>query len=210
MIRVKATREGCLDQRTASGYIVERHVPFVALPDREALYRVVRIHNPLTTRECLAFVLDIGPWNVSDYDYVFGGARPQAESGVDRTGRHTNGAGIDLGEYVWFALGLSDNTLVDWQFVECGRVDLVRWRVDGSIELSDICQSQRWILRDCLTALELAGLSHDDAVIYAGWAFGSDARYQRAVADESLTDAQYARLSIAASGDGMHPVGPPI
>ena len=49
--------------------------------------------------------------------YVFGGARPQAESGTDSTGRPTNGAGIDLGERVWAELGMLDNGQVDWEFV---------------------------------------------------------------------------------------------
>ena len=43
--------------------------------------------------------------------YVFRGARPQAESGTDSTGRPTNGAGIDLGERVWSQLGMLDNGL---------------------------------------------------------------------------------------------------
>jgi hypothetical protein len=33
-------------------------------------------------------------------------------------GRTTNGAGIDLGEYVWKALGMTDNTEVQWEFLE--------------------------------------------------------------------------------------------
>jgi hypothetical protein len=61
-----------------------------------------------------ALVLDVGPWN--DTAYVFGGARPQPESGIDHFGRPTNGAGIDLGEAVWTALELVDNMEVDWDF----------------------------------------------------------------------------------------------
>jgi hypothetical protein len=36
---------------------------------------------------------------------------------MDMTGRKTNGAGIDLGEVVWKALGMKDNTEVSWEFV---------------------------------------------------------------------------------------------
>jgi len=45
------------------------------------------------------------------------GKRPQAESGTDTRGRKTNGAGIDLGEAVWAALGETDNSEVEWEFV---------------------------------------------------------------------------------------------
>jgi hypothetical protein len=48
---------------------------------------------------------------------VFGGQRPQAESGIDAEGRPTNGAGIDLGEKVWTLLGMTDNGDVDWEFI---------------------------------------------------------------------------------------------
>ena len=37
MITVKATREGLTGQKTASGYVVETSVPFVALPSQAAL-----------------------------------------------------------------------------------------------------------------------------------------------------------------------------
>jgi hypothetical protein len=62
-------------------------------------------------------VLDVGPWNEHDDDYVFGTARPAAELGhsVSNTG-HINGAGIDLGEAVWKALEMKDNGEVEWRF----------------------------------------------------------------------------------------------
>jgi hypothetical protein len=58
----------------------------------------VRLTNPANGRTTIAIVLDVGPWNEQDEDYVFGLARPAAERGVDTRGRPTNGAGIDLGE----------------------------------------------------------------------------------------------------------------
>lgn len=113
---IKATREGLIGHKTASGYVIDVHVPFVALPDVSALFKVVRINA--NGRSVLALVLDVGPWNVRDKDYVFGGARPQAECGRDYFFRATNKAGIDLGEYVWNYLEMKDNTNVDWEFVE--------------------------------------------------------------------------------------------
>jgi hypothetical protein len=115
--RVKATREGLVGRRTASGYVIDTVVPFVALPHHAALHLFVRVTNPLNGRTTLAIVLDVGPWNERDQDYVFGLARPAAEAGVDTRGRPTNGAGIDLGERVWRALGMTDNTDVEWVFL---------------------------------------------------------------------------------------------
>ncbi len=87
MITVKATREGLIGAKEYSG------------------------------KSVVALVLDVGPWNINDTRYVFMGSRPQAESGIDLTNRITNGAGIDLGEYVWNHLGLKDNDRVSWEFL---------------------------------------------------------------------------------------------
>lgn len=118
MIRVKATREGLEGKTTASGYVIDPHVPFVALPSRAALHRAVRVRNPINGAIVEALVLDTGPFNEHDDEYVFRGARPQAESGLSVSGAGTNGAGIDLGGYVWHALGMRDNTEVEWEFVD--------------------------------------------------------------------------------------------
>lgn len=117
MIAVKATREGLKGQKTSSGYVIDGFVPFVALPSCAALLKVIRISNPANGMQVLAMVLDVGPWNEHDDAYVFNGQRPAAESGTDTRGRQTNGAGIDLGERVWNALGMTDNTDVEWEFV---------------------------------------------------------------------------------------------
>lgn len=118
MIQVKATREGLVGKTTYSGYVIDTVVPFVALPSVRAIHRLVRIVNVLLPDVyCYAFVLDVGPWNEHDDAYVFSGARPQAESGKDASGRVTNGAGIDFGQYVWNALGMKDNGLVQWEFI---------------------------------------------------------------------------------------------
>jgi hypothetical protein len=118
MMRVKATREGLIGFRTSSGYVIDLVVPFVALPSTNALSRFVRLRNPANNRTAYAVVLDVGPWNEHDDAYVFGGARPAAELGVDDRGRATNGAGIDLGEHVWRLLDLTDNGPIEWEFLE--------------------------------------------------------------------------------------------
>lgn len=117
MVAVKATREGLVGGKTASGYVIDTVVPFVALPSTDALFRFVRLHNPLNGKRTLAVVLDVGPWNEHDDLYVFGVKRPGAETGTDTRGRVTNGAGIDLGERVWRELGMVDNSTVEWEFL---------------------------------------------------------------------------------------------
>lgn len=109
---VKATREGLVGHVTATGYIIDTVVPFVALPSEAAKQRLIQIANPATGKSCYAFVLDVGPWFISDDAYVLDGQRPRAESAPN-----TNGAGIDLGEKVWALLGMTDNGPVSWEFV---------------------------------------------------------------------------------------------
>lgn len=114
---VKATREGLIGGKTASGYIVDKVVPFVALPSVNALHKFVRVTNPANGKSTLAIVLDVGPWNEYDDAYVFRGHRPYAETGIDTRNRKTNHAGIDLSEAVWRALDMKDNTNVSWEFI---------------------------------------------------------------------------------------------
>jgi len=114
---VKATREGLVGQKTATGWPIDTIFPFVALPSHQALGKWVKIKNPLNGKECCAQVRDVGPFNEHDEDYVFRGARPWAERGLSVSGKGTNGAGIDLGEAVWHLLGMDDNTQVEWEFV---------------------------------------------------------------------------------------------
>lgn len=116
-MRVKATREGLIGGKTASGYKVDDVVPFVALPAKRALHKFVKLYNPENGNSCIAIVLDVGPWNTDDESYVFLNARPQSETGVDRTGRPTNKAGIDLSEKVWKLLGMKENTIIEWEFI---------------------------------------------------------------------------------------------
>lgn len=117
MITVKSTREGLLGSRTSSGYIIDTVVSFVALPSTKALGRFVKVVNPANGRSTYAQVLDVGPWNENDDEYVFSGARPQSEMGVSVSGHGTNKSGIDLGEAVWRALGMTGNDPVSWEFL---------------------------------------------------------------------------------------------
>lgn len=120
-MRVMATREGLIGKKTASGWNITPFMPYVALPSAKALYRFVRVTNQVNDRSVIAIVLDVGPHSDCDDAYVLGGERPQAEhgisivNGVQAVARNT--AGIDLGENVWNALAMPNNTEVDWWFL---------------------------------------------------------------------------------------------
>ena len=122
-MQVLATREGLTGKRTATGWIIDDHVAFCALPSRKALHRHVRITNLKNGATAIAEVLDVGPWSEEDDGYVFNQRRPMAEFnqrkmlGKPVEKHHTNGAGIDLGEKVWNVLDMQDNSEVDWEFV---------------------------------------------------------------------------------------------
>lgn len=127
MITVKATREGLVGKPTATGFKIDTKTPFIALPSTKALYQFVSLHCMETDKRCLAIVLDVGPWNIDDYKYVFEGERPLSEQRIkyspETKGRiegDTNGAGIDLGEAVWNQLGLPSkggSATIEWAFV---------------------------------------------------------------------------------------------
>jgi hypothetical protein len=138
MITVKATREGLIGKTTSTGFKIDSKMPFVALPSTMALYKFIHIHCIETDRRCIAIVLDVGPWNIKDHEYVFEGKRPMSESRkkVDSVGNviegDTNGAGIDLSEAVWAALGLplkGGSTTVEWEFVNVFKISAaVEWQ----------------------------------------------------------------------------------
>lgn len=83
---------------------------------------VIRVFYPVTGRSVDVPTRDVGPWNTKD-DYWNKGTRPQAETGTDTTGRHTNLAGLDLSPAAWKALGYTGDARnakdkVDWDFAD--------------------------------------------------------------------------------------------
>jgi hypothetical protein len=110
--KVKAIRNLQMDLRTASGYLTEMAVPFVALPSLNAVGHFVRVEA--NNRSTLAIVLDAGPFRDKDDEYVFGGEKPAQE--VDRNPKRR--AGIVVGPAVCRALRIFDDaTEVAWEFV---------------------------------------------------------------------------------------------
>jgi hypothetical protein len=69
-------------------------------------------------------VVDVGPWNTDDPDYVLGDARPLSESQykygtVAQNGQvPTNDAGIDLTDPIAKEVGISGKGKVSWKFAE--------------------------------------------------------------------------------------------
>ncbi len=86
----------------------------VALPAHIVMRPAVRVIRGEKSVVCR--IVDVGPWNTDDPYWVHG-ARPQAESGTDRRGRHTNHAGIDLTPAAAKALGVDGKGIVDWEFI---------------------------------------------------------------------------------------------
>lgn len=103
--------------------------PGVALPWRFKSPRPhVRVINPANGKSVVCDIIDQGPWNYTGTKtpgdpYWQTGARPQAESGTDQSGRHTNGAGIDLTPAAASAIGINGKGLVDWEFTESNMAD---------------------------------------------------------------------------------------
>lgn len=114
---ITATVFGGGRDRNTSAY--DRHLitdsePGCALPYRFSGPRpLVSIQGPKGT--ATVPIVDVGPWNTDD-DYWAKGARPQAESGTDKHGRHTNLAGIDLTPATARAVGVAGKGKVDWWF----------------------------------------------------------------------------------------------
>ena len=79
--------------------------------------------------------VDVGPWNIDDFSYVFsnGRTRPQAESGFDKglygKPRKTNKAGIDLSLACFNYVGLKPGKhTVNWRFVPYSKVKNGPWK----------------------------------------------------------------------------------
>lgn len=88
-------------------------VPF-RFPGPRPKFLVTSVDTGLSV---LCPTVDVGPWNINNPWWVTG-TRPQAESGIDMTGRKTNGAGIDLTPAAAKAIGLKGKGLVNVELVQ--------------------------------------------------------------------------------------------
>lgn len=103
---------------SAYGGPIDDNKPGVALPYHfPDVRQKVRVTGKRSGVSIDCDIVDVGPWNTND-PYWKTGARPQAETGTDSHGRHTNGAGIDLTLATAKALAIDGKGLVDWTFIE--------------------------------------------------------------------------------------------
>lgn len=108
------------------GKPISETVPGVALPARfEGVRPHVRVTNNANGKSVDCEICDVGPWNGITKErsdrYWETGTRPQAESGTDLNGRHTNKAGIDLNAPAAKAIGIEGKGLVSWSFIEAAQ-----------------------------------------------------------------------------------------
>ncbi len=112
---------GAMDRNPSSydGHIITDQEFGVALPYRfpDGSRPRVRVTNASSGSSIDCDIVDVGPWNIND-PYWETDARPQAESGIDLTGRKTNFAGIDLTPAAARAIGIPGKGKVNWQFLE--------------------------------------------------------------------------------------------
>lgn len=91
---------------------------YVSLPYRfKGTRPTILVTNPKNGKTVLCTVQDVGPWNEND-PYWKTSARPQAETGTDMIGRHTNRAGIDISMAAAKAIGLDGTGVVNWAEVQ--------------------------------------------------------------------------------------------
>jgi len=75
------------------------------------------------SKVCFAQWEDCGPFETTDWNYVFGNGRPKTP--------HNKGAGIDVSPAVRDFLGMQSGAKVDWRFVEPADVAPGPWRLYG-------------------------------------------------------------------------------
>jgi len=114
---ITATEFGGASDPNTSAYdnhIINDTEMGVALPYRFPGTRP-RVHVWGPKGDTVCDIVDVGPWNTHDPYWQTGG-RPQAETGTDMGGRHTNLAGIDLTPAAARAVGIDGKGSVDWAF----------------------------------------------------------------------------------------------
>ena len=116
---VLASREGLEGHGTSVGLVIRKDALFVALPSVMALWKTVVIRYG--AQIVIAPVLDVGPWNEEDNQYVFGSDNPLAAVGVGKYRNPTNEAGIDLSDGITNLLDTSKKEwglrYVEWSFI---------------------------------------------------------------------------------------------
>lgn len=108
-------------QGSSYGGIVDPTSPGVALPYKWRNKPRPHINVVGPRGSIVANVVDVGPWNIDDPDYVLGRARPMVEAQYANKTRAQNGriptndAAIDLTPAAASAIGISGKGKVKWQ-----------------------------------------------------------------------------------------------
>jgi N-acetylmuramoyl-L-alanine amidase len=111
------------EQESAYGGWIDEHTIGVSFPYKwRDSPRPSAVEIEAGGRKIMAGIIDVGPWNTDDPDYVLGTARPLAEEQYEDKIKAQNGmvpsndAGIDLTKPVADALGISGKGKVKWKF----------------------------------------------------------------------------------------------
>ena len=71
-------------------------------------------------KTCFGQWEDVGPFENDDFSYVFGGSKPRNTYG--------EGAGLDISPALWDCLGMSDNGITSWRFIDGNDVPMGPWK----------------------------------------------------------------------------------
>ncbi|OQB06138.1 MAG: hypothetical protein BWY19_00438 [bacterium ADurb.Bin212] len=85
----------------------------------------IKVTNPNNGKSVILAVVDSGPCNIKDADYVCGPNRPSVESGVNLGGcedQGSNAAGLDISPTAMKFLGANSSERYNWQFVGGGNL----------------------------------------------------------------------------------------
>lgn len=78
------------------------------------------------------------------------------------------------------------------------------WKIDGSVDLTAICESKEWHRQSVIESLVKSGIERADAEAYTEFAFEDHALLNggkaEGGAEDAMTDAQYDRLQYEAVG----------
>jgi hypothetical protein len=101
--------------------------------------RWLQIYNG--RRVCYAQWEDCGPWETTDYEFVFGNKPPKTTQ--------NGAAGIDLSPAIRDYMGLKSGHKVHWRFVEAAQVPYGPWKKYGQekpgLKQTDLASQQRYL-----------------------------------------------------------------
>lgn len=114
----------CRDGYHPCGFTPQENPFYVALPyggEKDGpLLKNRWIEVVYTGKTCYGQWEDVGPFLENDVEYVFGNAAPSNTFGEK--------AGLDISPALWDCLGLTDNAITKWRFIEAPKVPAGPWK----------------------------------------------------------------------------------